>query len=88
MFTILMLFLLFILHSIWSGSLHLLCIFPFGMLCLFANSKIFVNILLAVCMSVGIVVYEKADSVSVVNCIQSALSCCMFVGVVVVCSCV
>ena len=61
-----MLFLLFILHSMWLGkSLHLLCIFPFGMLCLSASSKMFVNILLAVCMSVGIVVCEKADSVSV-----------------------
>ena len=75
-FALLMLFLLFILHSMWSGkSLHLLCIFPFGMLCLSASSTMFVNILLAVCMSEGIVVCEnceKADSVSVVNCVQSA----------------
>ena len=87
-FALIVLFLLFILHSMWSGErLHLLCIFPFGISCLSANSKMFVNILLAVCMSEGIVVCEKIDSVSVMNA-SSQLSCssCMFVGVDVVCS--
>ena len=52
-----MLFLCVILHTISSGkSLQLLCILPFGMLCLSAISMMFVKILLAVCMLVGIVV--------------------------------
>ena len=71
MFTLLI---LSILHSMWSGkSLYLMCIFPFGMLCLSANSKILVNNLLAVCMSVGIVVCEKAVSI----CGQLSCSWCM-----------
>ena len=37
-------------------SLQLLCILPFGMFCLSAISKMFMKILLAVCMLVGIVV--------------------------------
>ena len=41
----------------WSGkSLQLLCILPFGMLCLSAISMMFVKIMLAVCMLVGMVV--------------------------------
>ena len=36
-------------------SLQLLCILPFGMFCLSAISMMFVKILLAVCMLVGIV---------------------------------
>ena len=56
-FALLMLFLYVILHNMWSGkSLQLLCILPFGMLCLSAISIMFVNILLAVCMLVGMVV--------------------------------
>ena len=52
-----MLFLCVILHNMWSGkSLQLLCILPFGILCLSAIRIMFVNILLAVCMLVGIVV--------------------------------
>ena len=48
-FALLMLFLYVILHNMWSGkSLQLLCILPFGMLCLSAISIMFVNILLAV----------------------------------------
>ena len=55
-FALLMLFLWVILHTMWSGkSLKLLCIFPFGMLCMSAISVMFVNIMLAVCMLVGIV---------------------------------
>ena len=43
--------------SICSGKcLQLLCILPFGMLCLSAISMMFVKILLAVCMLVGMVV--------------------------------
>ena len=56
-FALLMLFLCVIVHTMWLGkSLQLLCIFPFGMLCLSAMSMMFVNILLAVCMLVGMVV--------------------------------
>ena len=43
------------LHTMWScKSLQLLCILPFGMLCLSAISMMFVNIMLAVCMLVGV----------------------------------
>ena len=56
-FGLLMLFLCVILLTMWSGkSLQLLCIFPFGMLCLSAISMMFVKIMLAVCMLVGMVV--------------------------------
>ena len=56
-FALLMLFICVILHTTSSGkSLQLLCIFPFVMLCLSAISMMFVNILLAVCMLVGMVV--------------------------------
>ena len=52
-----MLFLCVILHTMPSGkSLQLLCIFPFGMLCFSAISMMFVKIMLAVCILVGIVV--------------------------------
>ena len=45
------------LHTMWSGeSLQLLCILPFGILCLSAISMRFVQIMLAVCMLVGMVV--------------------------------
>ena len=56
-FDLLMMFLWVILHTMWSGkSLRLLCILPFGMLCLSAISMMFVKIMLAVCMLVGMVV--------------------------------
>ena len=56
-FALRMLFLWVILHTMSSGkSLQLLCILPFGMLCLSAISMMFVKILLAVCMMVGMVV--------------------------------
>ena len=56
-FALLMLSLCVILHNMWSGkSLLLLCILPFGMLCLSAISMMFVKIMLAVCMLVGMVV--------------------------------
>ena len=56
-FALLMLFLCVILHTISSGkSLQLLCILPFGMLCLSAINMMFVKILLAVGMLVGMVV--------------------------------
>ena len=52
-FALLMLFLCVILHTMSSGkSLQLLCILPFGMLCLSAISMMFVKILLAVCILV------------------------------------
>ena len=56
-FALLMLFLCVILHTMSSGkNMQLLCILPFGMLCLSAISMMFVKILLAVCMLVGMVV--------------------------------
>ena len=57
-FALHMLFICVISHtSIWSGkSLQLLCILPFGMLCLSAISMMFVKIMLALCMLVGMVV--------------------------------
>ena len=49
-------FLCVILHTMWSDkSLQLLCILPFGILCL-STIRMFVNIILAVCMLVGMVV--------------------------------
>ena len=66
-FALRMLSLCVILHTMWSGkSLQLLCILPFGMLCLSAISMMLVKIMSAVCMLVGM-----ADSVSSVNCVQS-----------------
>ena len=66
-----MLFPCVILHIMSSGkSLQLLCIFPFGIVCLSAISIMFVKIMLAVCILVGMVV--KANSVPSVNCVQSA----------------
>ena len=56
-FALFMLFLCVILHTMWSGkSLQLLCILPFGMLCLSVISMMFVKIPLTVCMLVGMVV--------------------------------
>ena len=56
-FALLMLFLCVTLHTMASGkSLQFLCILPFGMLCLSAISMMFVKIMLAVCMLVGMVV--------------------------------
>ena len=53
----LLLFFCVILHTMWLGkSLQLLCILPFDMFCLSANSMMFINIMLAVCMLVGMVV--------------------------------
>ena len=52
-----MLFLCVIMHTLWSGkSLQLMCILPFGMLCLSGISMMFVKIMLAVCMLLGMVV--------------------------------
>ena len=59
-FALLMLFIWVILHTMWSGkSLQFLCILPFGILCLSAISMMFVKIMLAVCMLVGMVVGAK-----------------------------
>ena len=56
-FALLMLFLCVILHTMSSGkSLQFLWIFPFCILCLSAISMMFVKILLAVCILVGMVV--------------------------------
>ena len=55
-FALLMLFLYVILHTMSSGkSLQLLCILPLGMLCL-SVINMFVKIMLAVCILVGMVV--------------------------------
>ena len=52
-FAVLVLFLCLILHTMSLGkSLQLLCIFPFGMVCLSAISMIFVKNMLAVCILV------------------------------------
>ena len=59
-FALPMLFLCVILHTMWSDkSLQSLCILPFGILCLSATRMMFVKILLAVYMLVGIVVRAK-----------------------------
>ena len=56
-FALLMLFLCMILHTMLSDiSLQLRCILPFRMLCLSAISMMFVKIMLAVCILLGIVV--------------------------------
>ena len=56
-FALLMLFLCVIVHTMYLGkSLQLLCIFPFGMLCLSPISMIFVKIMLAVYILVSMVV--------------------------------
>ena len=50
-FAFFMFFLCVNLHTMWSGkSLQLLCILPFGMLCLSSISMMFVKMMLAVCM--------------------------------------
>ena len=55
-FALHMLFVCVILHTMLSGkSLQLLCILPFCMLCL-SDISMFVKIMLAVCMLVGMVV--------------------------------
>ena len=61
--------------SLWTqllSSLHVVCILPFGMLCLSAWRMMFVNMVFAVCMSGGGRMSEKAASVSVVNCVHFA----------------
>lgn len=64
-FALLMLFLCVILHTMSSGKRRQLSrIFPLGMLCLSADNRMLINILLAVCMSVGTVVEAKACSAS------------------------
>ena len=69
-FALIMLFLCVILHTITS---QLICILAFGMLCLSAINMMFEKIMLAVCILVGMVRgLTKADSVSSVNCVQSA----------------
>ena len=56
-FALLMLFLCVIVHTMWSGmTLQLLCILPFGRLCLSDISMMFVKIMLAVGMLVGMMV--------------------------------
>ena len=57
MFALFRLCLCVILHTMsLDKSLQLLCIFPFVMLCLSAISMMFVKIMLAVCILVGMVV--------------------------------
>ena len=56
-FALLMFSLCVCFQTMWSGkSLQLMCILPFDMLCLSVISMMFVKIMLAVCMLVGIVV--------------------------------
>ena len=57
MFAVFMLFLCVILHTMWSGkSLQLLCILPFGMVCLSVISMMLVKIMLVGCMLEDMVV--------------------------------
>ena len=57
MFALLMLIICVIVNTMWSGkSLQLPCILPFDMLCLSAISMMFVKIMLAVCILVGMVI--------------------------------
>ena len=54
-FALLMLFLCVIYHIMWSGkSLQLQYILPFGILCLSRIRMMFVKILKAMCMLIGI----------------------------------
>ena len=55
-FALLMLFLCVILHTMSSGKSQLLFILPSGMLCLSAISMMFVKIMLAMCILIGMVV--------------------------------
>ena len=72
-FALPILFLCVILHIMWScTSLQLLCILPFDIFCLSAIGMMFVKMLLAVCMLVGIVGWAKTNSVSSVTCVPSA----------------
>ena len=60
-FALFMLFLCLILHTMWSGkNLQLLCVWPFGVLCLSATSMMLVIILLAVCILAGMVNCEQS----------------------------
>ena len=54
-----------------SKFLHTVCILPIGMLCVSAWGILFVNIVLAVCILVGVDVSENVAYVSLVNCVQS-----------------
>ena len=56
-FVVLMLFMCVVLHTMWSDKSlqHLLCILSFGIVCLSAIRIMFINIMLAVCMLVGMV---------------------------------
>ena len=57
LFALFILSLYVILYTMSSGNrLQLLCTMPFGMLCLSAISMMFVKIMLAVCILVGMVV--------------------------------
>ena len=68
-FALLMLILCVILLTMSSGkSPQLLCFFPFGMLCLSAISMMFMNILLAVCILVGMDFLRILGAPSVRSC--------------------
>ena len=60
----------FVSYVFCGSSLHVECILPFGMLCLFAWRMMFVKMVFAVCMSGGGRMSEKAASVCVVNGVQ------------------
>ena len=56
-FALRMLFLYVNVHTMWSGkSQQLMCVLPFGMLCLSSISMMFVKMMLAVCVLMGMVV--------------------------------
>ena len=59
-FALLMLFLYVILHTMWAGkSPQLLCILPFGILCLSVIIMKFVKMILAVCVYICFISYTK-----------------------------
>ena len=72
-FALLMLFLCVILHTMSSDkSLQLLCILPFGMLCLSAISMMICENSVGSVYVGGYGGLSQADSVSSVNCVHSA----------------
>ena len=72
-FCALMLILCSILCLMCSGSsLYVVCILPFGVLCLSAWRIMFVKMVFVVCMSGGGRMPDNVASVYVVNCVQFA----------------
>ena len=72
-FDLLMLFLCMILHTMWLGkSLHLVCILPLGILCLYAIRMMFCDNYFGSVHVGGYCGLSESRLVSLVNCVQSA----------------